>query len=200
ATGSHDHTVFIYNLQQPIEKPLRLRGHFSNVRALAFSTEGYLASASWDRMIIIWKYDTGHLKMRLLGHMGWIQDIAFAIDGIMLASIADDDTIRLWNVTTGSCLAVLYQTLTDLSCYVRFLPCGKLLAGGAVYQLHALQSLPKSQKWTTINKVRDIIMEDGTNKLAKIRFPPSIERKRSAIVNLPKVKQRAQTHHSLRRK
>ncbi|CAF1439030.1 unnamed protein product, partial [Didymodactylos carnosus] len=113
------------------------------------------ASAGLDRMIAIWTYENGHLKMRLLGHMGWIQDLAFDIDGILLASIADDDTVRVWNVTHASCLAVLNQTMTDLSCYVRFLSCGTLLAGGAVYQLHALQSLPESQNWTIIKQARD---------------------------------------------
>ena len=37
ATGSHDHIVYLYDFDQKPIKPMMLRGHFGNVRALAFS-------------------------------------------------------------------------------------------------------------------------------------------------------------------
>jgi hypothetical protein len=43
ATGSHDHVVYLYDFDKPPPlEPIMLRGHFGNVRALAFSNLSYL--------------------------------------------------------------------------------------------------------------------------------------------------------------
>ena len=47
ATGSHDQTICLYDLDQTSSvKPSSLRGHFNNIRALAFSHASYLVSSS----------------------------------------------------------------------------------------------------------------------------------------------------------
>ena len=37
----------------------------------------------------------------LSGHTGYVRDVMFSPDGALLASIGDDRTVRLWNVSTG---------------------------------------------------------------------------------------------------
>src|SRR5262249_53132727 len=34
-------------------------------------------------------------------HKGWIHSLAFSPDGKALASVSDDETVRLWDVATG---------------------------------------------------------------------------------------------------
>lgn len=47
-------------------------------------------------------------KITLRGHTLHINDVAFSSDGKMIASIADDFTIRVWNVETGVLINILY--------------------------------------------------------------------------------------------
>ena len=46
-------------------------------------------------------------KITLRGHTLHINDVAFSSDGKMIASIADDFTIRVWNVETGVLINIL---------------------------------------------------------------------------------------------
>ncbi|CAF1255166.1 unnamed protein product [Adineta steineri] len=142
ATGSHDNIVFLYNFDKPSPlTPIRFQGHFGNVRTLAFSKLPYLASASWDKIIIIWHTELARIHARLFGHAGWIQAVTFRDDdeGSTLASV-DDESVRVWDIFTGDCIHRL-SIINDFSCCVRFLPGNRgLLVGGAIYELLAEQS------------------------------------------------------------
>jgi len=50
---------------------------------------------------------TGQGLRTLSGHKGFVASVTFSPDGTMLASGSYDDTIKLWNVTTGQELRAL---------------------------------------------------------------------------------------------
>ena len=47
------------------------------------------------------------IKKKLEGHSSWICELVFSGDGSRLYSASGDQTIRIWNVAEGLCLATL---------------------------------------------------------------------------------------------
>jgi len=100
--------------------------------ALAFSPDGkILASAAGfgTNDIRLWDADTGQeLGPPFKGHGSFVCSMVFWPDGRKLASSSGDQTIRIWDVTTGACLDVLRGH--QLEVYrVALLPDGKLVSG-----------------------------------------------------------------------
>jgi WD40 repeat protein len=104
-----------------------LEGHSAEVWSLAFSPDNkMLASASWDKTIMLWEVSTGSHKRTLEGHTGEIYSVTFSPDGKILASSSKDKTVRLWDMPTGS----HKRTLEGHSGWVgsvAFSPAGKML-------------------------------------------------------------------------
>jgi len=95
--------------------PFVLHGHNSFVKSVSFDTIGdRVATASWDRTIIIWDFKTGKVIHRLIGHEGYVNFVAFSPNGDYLASASSDKTIRIWNAKSGK----IIDTLRGHSGYV----------------------------------------------------------------------------------
>ncbi|CAK8684902.1 unnamed protein product [Clavelina lepadiformis] len=112
---------------------ISMKGHTGNVSTVAFSIAGLLASGSWDRTVCLWDPFRGNLLKKLTGHSGWIKAVNFSINSIELASTADDDTVRVWNVISGECTKI-YPALTDISQTCHFSSSGSLIASGSAPQ------------------------------------------------------------------
>jgi WD40 repeat protein len=84
-----------------------LIGHTVSVHSVAFSPDGKtIASASWDRSIILWDIETG--AKRLVLKPGYHPHrVVFSPDGHFLYSSGGDGTIKKWDLETGTAKAMV---------------------------------------------------------------------------------------------
>ncbi len=124
-----------------------LEGHTRDVNSVAFSPDGKtFASGSSDKSIGLWETDTGNsfatievetidrhgtFLHTLEGHTGRVRSVVFSPDGTLLASGSwEDETIRLWNTTTGEHIRTLIGHTSGVYS-VAFSPDGTTLASGS---------------------------------------------------------------------
>ena len=100
-----------------------LEGHQDTLYSAVVSPDGKtLATAGYDRVIILWNLADGKQLRRLTGHNGAIYDLDFDATGQVLASASADETIKIWRVdsgerldTFGQCEAEQYTVRFDSS-------------------------------------------------------------------------------------
>ncbi len=84
-----------------------LSGHSVSVHSVAFSPDGKtVASASWDRSIILWDIETGEKKL-VLKHGYHPHRVVFSSDRHFLYSSGGDGTIKKWDLETGRAVAIV---------------------------------------------------------------------------------------------
>lgn len=109
ASGSDDRSIRIWN--PSTGELLRvLKGHQGFVNSVTFDPSGQmLASTSYDQTVKLWDVESGQLVRSLEGHTGSAKSASFSFDGRLLASKGgtSDDSIRLWRVDTGACIATV---------------------------------------------------------------------------------------------
>ena len=66
----------------------------------------------------------------LEGHSGSVKAVVFSLDGKLVASASSDNTVRLWDSSTGATLQTLEGHLDSVNAAV-FLPDGKLVASAS---------------------------------------------------------------------
>ncbi|MFA6372783.1 MAG: TIR domain-containing protein [Methanothrix sp.] len=111
ASASFDKTV---KLWEPTSgKLLRtLEGHQDSVSSVAFDpTSGIMASASFDKTVKLWEPTSGKLLRTLEVHT-YIRAVCFSNGGQILYS-SGSDSIRLWRIDTGACVAIIPMHASD---------------------------------------------------------------------------------------
>lgn len=116
---------------------VRLR-HGGGVCSLAFSPDG-LVLASGSSACRLWSVTTGKELHCFRGHQASVSALAFSPDGKRLVSaglyntkLANDHTVRVWDVTRGRELLRLKRDEKSIGgTYATFSPDGKLLASGS---------------------------------------------------------------------
>jgi WD40 repeat protein len=107
----------------------RLEGHNDSVRSVIFSPDGKtLATASYDKTIVLWDIKTGKKKHIFRGHKKYVNSVSFSPNGKTLATGSDDTTVKLWNVATGTEIPTLIKGHKDSVRSVSFSRDGNTLA------------------------------------------------------------------------
>jgi len=98
--------------------------------AIAFSSnDGLVAVAGRDDAGHLWLPDGEH-HLALRGHANGVEAIAFAGDGLTIATASHDRTVRLWDITTGQQRAILAGHTDSVLC-LAFSPDGGTLVSGS---------------------------------------------------------------------
>ncbi len=107
-TGAYGRAVVV-NVENG-EQVQEFVGHRDTLYSAVFSPDGTrVATAGYDRDIILWDVDSGEAVRNFAGHNGAIFDLAFSPDGSLLASACADETVKIWNVAEGLRLDTLNQ-------------------------------------------------------------------------------------------
>ncbi len=105
-------------------------GHRDMVYAAVTSSDGsILATAGYDRKILIWDTATGKLLRTLAGHNGAVFDLSISPEGTLLASASADATIKVWHIPSGQRLDTRSEPLKE-QYTTAISPDGRLLVGG----------------------------------------------------------------------
>jgi WD40 repeat protein len=106
SSGGADYTVRIWNLTTNTCKFI-LTGHTNSVvMGLKQITSNILASGSYEQ-IKLWDIASGQLIRTLSGHTSLIHYSLDLLNSQTLVSGSQDQTIKLWNWSTGECLSTI---------------------------------------------------------------------------------------------
>jgi WD40 repeat protein len=100
------------------------RGQLSHI---AFDpTAKQLALASWDSTVTVLDVATDQPSLELVGHTRGANGVTYSPDGRYIATTSTDDTMRLWEATTGQLMQVDHEETAPGT--PSFNPSGQILA------------------------------------------------------------------------
>ena len=109
-----------------------IRGHADAILGVAFSPDGRtLASASYDKLIRIWRVADGSEVRTLKEHTDAVYAVAFMPSGGHVVSAGGDRTIKIWDLATGARVYTITDALDAVHTLAVHPSDGRIAAGGA---------------------------------------------------------------------
>ncbi|XP_077383194.1 sterol regulatory element-binding protein cleavage-activating protein [Festucalex cinctus] len=105
-TGSHDHTVRVYRLEDSCCL-FTLQGHSAGITAVYIDETMVLASGGQDGAICLWDVLTGNRVSHVYGHRGDVTSLVCT--PLCIISSGLDDLICVWDRSTGYKLCCIQQ-------------------------------------------------------------------------------------------
>lgn len=175
AFATEDNQVRIYDTDKMLTK-FQMAGHPQTVQAIAFNRAGTLvATGDASARIYLWDTKTGK-KVREFprdkGHTKGIIGIAFSPDGARIATVGNDDVIKVWKTVGGHPVGTILGSGANLY-GIAYTNQGSILAGtlaeglrvynGSTYQLAAKMSVGGGQGVNSIaaNKDGNMVVTAG---------------------------------------
>jgi WD40 repeat protein len=88
-------------------KPFETFDDHGQLSHIAFDPSGsQLALASWDSTVTVLNVAADKPALELVGHTRGVEGVAYSPDGLYIATTSIDDTMRVWNATTGQLMQV----------------------------------------------------------------------------------------------
>ncbi|PWA03219.1 hypothetical protein BB558_000629 [Smittium angustum] len=103
ASCSSDLTVRVWDSQNDYKNIKTLYGHDHSVSSVCFLGPDKIISASRDKTIKIWEFNTGYCIKTITGHAEWVRFVSVSEDNKLIVSASNDQSIRVWDASTGEC-------------------------------------------------------------------------------------------------
>ncbi len=156
-SGSNDRTVRLWDTETGRNLNTFI-GHNSSVVSIAISPDGQTIASGgdlgpsingWysdDFSIKLWDVDSGKNKKTMIGHYSAIHNLSFSLDGRILTSTSEWDSI-LWDVKTGNPLWTLSGDRDNPMGSITFSPDGNTFitagkSGIQFWDLNTMQPIP----------------------------------------------------------
>lgn len=131
ATGAHDESVVIWDMQTYKRIYKQYQGHSGVVTDVIWFPNGvYLASSSTDQTVTVWEPTGGGTVLTYRGHTAGVNAITISPDGHYIASASDDGSVQVWSTYDGS-LLMIYTGHTAPVTSVAWSPDGNYIASGS---------------------------------------------------------------------
>ena len=103
------------------------------VSSCAFNESGEWIALGCARLgqLIVWEWQSEAYVYKQQGHYFDVNACAYAPDGSMLATAADDHKVKVWSTATGSCFVTFAEHTAPVSA-VAFLPSGHALLSASL--------------------------------------------------------------------
>jgi WD40 repeat protein len=150
ATVEGNNSIRIYNLQGSLASSLPVPSQDQTcLKQTAVSNK--LASCGLTGAIFIWDTDTFTLNTTLNGHTNKVNAIALLVNE-NLVSASNDGTIKLWNVSSSSCLASLSPLNGQQLFSIKNVSNSTVVVGGLSNQI-AFVNVNASRQFNLVNVV-----------------------------------------------
>ena len=166
--------LWIYDVFTAQEVAL-LTNHPSEFTVLAASPDGNMLASANESTISLWELHTRRRIAQLTEHSENITTLVFSPDGKALASASEDNTVRLWDATTGRLLFLPLSGHTGDTIALTFSPDSKMLASGSTDNSIRLWSVTTGQHLATLEEqiAWGVVTHEGhTGAVTAVAFSP----------------------------
>ncbi len=112
------------------------------VSSICFSPDGMTVATGNGWGVQLWDVATGRKRAGLVWHSAAVHCLCFSPDGVTLAAGCDDNTVRLWNMSTEKESGTPLQGHSNAVTSVSFSPDGSMLASASYDNTVVIWNMP----------------------------------------------------------